>query len=91
MSQNANFIEPKTVTTHRLAYPIKDAAAIVGVTPWTIHTAISEGRLTARKLGKRWLVLHSDLVHFLNGLDPASPATQWLEKRKRQKAAAWPS
>jgi excisionase family DNA binding protein len=88
VSRNANLTEiPATATPQRLAYPIKDAAQLAGVTAWTIHTAISEGRLTAHKLGKRWLVLHSDLVHFLNELDPAEPSTKWLEKRKKAAAA----
>ena len=67
----------------RLAYSIKEAAEVTGVTPWTIHTAIAEGRLTARKLGKAWLVLHNDLAKFLESLDPASPSTKWLAKRKK--------
>ena len=88
MSRNANLIEtPATGAPERLAYPIKDAAALAGVTPWTIHNSISEGRLLARKLGKRWLVLHSDLVRFLNSLDSAEPSTKWLEKRKKAAAA----
>jgi len=71
----------------RLAYSIKDAASVAGVTPWTIHVAITEGRLPARKLGK-WIILHSDLAHFLQNLEPASPSTKWLEKRKSKKVAA---
>ena len=79
---------PATAAPQRLAYPIKDAAILAGVTPWTIHTAISEGRLTARKgLGKKWLVLHSDLVHFMNDLAPVEPSTKWLAKRKKAVAA----
>jgi len=72
---------------NRLAYSIKDASEVAGVTPWTIHTAIAEGRLTARKLGKAWLILHNDLAQFLESLDPASPSTKWLEKRKKRAAA----
>jgi len=79
---------PVAAPPQRLAYPIKEAAAIAGVTPWTIHTAIAEGRLPARKLGKPWIILHSDLAHFLQNLEPASPATAWLKKRKGKKVAA---
>lgn len=81
-----NQIETDATALPRLAYPIKDAAALTGVSPWTIHVAISEGRLTARKLGKKWVVLHSDLIHFLNELETAEPSTKWLDKRKKRAA-----
>jgi excisionase family DNA binding protein len=77
-----------TLPQQRLAYPIKEAASIAGITAWTLYTAISEGRLAARKLGKAWIILHDDLANFLQNLDSASPATAWLEKRKSKKAAA---
>jgi excisionase family DNA binding protein len=89
VSRNTNPTEvPATAAPQRLAYTIKEAADVCSVSPFTIHTAIAEGRLPARRLGKPWVILHSDLVHFLNDLDPVEPSTKWLEKRKKAAAAS---
>ena len=50
------------------ALSISDACAMVGVGRTTIYAAIAEGRLKARKLGRRTLILRDDLTHFLVAL-----------------------
>ena len=51
-----------------LAYSINEAAEAAGLGRDSIYGAISEGRLRARKYGKRTLVLHTDLQAFLEAL-----------------------
>jgi excisionase family DNA binding protein len=77
----------QTSAIARLAYKIREAAQVAGVPAWTIHLAITEGRLPARKPGKAWIILHDDLAKFLTNLEPVSPATAWLKKRKQKVAA----
>jgi excisionase family DNA binding protein len=76
-------VSTPVISTPYLSYSIQQASQVAGVTPWTVHTAITEGRLAARKFGKGWIILHSDLQRFLESLDPVSPSAKWLEKRKK--------
>jgi excisionase family DNA binding protein len=43
-----------------------DVAAIFHVSKWTVRHWITEGRITATKVGRRWLVKHSEVVRFAN-------------------------
>ncbi len=56
-----------TTKTDAVAYSVTDAASKAGVGRSTLYNAISAGELPARKLGKRTLVLRSDLEHWLTG------------------------
>jgi excisionase family DNA binding protein len=47
---------------------VSDACRIAGIGRTKIYEAISDGRLKARKFGKRTLVLRADLQDFLTGL-----------------------
>lgn len=47
---------------------IDDACLVAGIGRTKIYEAISEGRLRARKLGKRTLILRADLSSFLDNL-----------------------
>jgi excisionase family DNA binding protein len=47
---------------------ILEASAVAGIGRTKIYEAISEGRLKARKFGKRTIVLRADLQTFLSGL-----------------------
>jgi excisionase family DNA binding protein len=47
---------------------ILEACAVAGIGRTKIYEAISEGRLKARKFGKRTIVLRADLQTFLSGL-----------------------
>ena len=47
---------------------VSEACRVAGIGRTKIYEAISEGRLKARKLGKRTLVLRADLQTFLASL-----------------------
>ena len=47
---------------------ILEACAVAGIGRTKIYEAISEGRLKARKFGKRTIVLRADLQTFLSDL-----------------------
>jgi excisionase family DNA binding protein len=47
---------------------IIEACDIAGIGRTTLYQAISEGQLKARKIGKRTLVLRTDLQNFLSAL-----------------------
>jgi excisionase family DNA binding protein len=47
---------------------ILEACTVAGIGRTKIYEAISEGRLKARKYGKRTIVLRTDLQAFLSGL-----------------------
>ena len=50
------------------ALSISEACEMASVGRSTIYTAIAEGSLKARKLGRRTLILRDDLSHFLVAL-----------------------
>jgi len=54
--------------TGRAAYSIAEVIALSGLGRDTIYKAIHEGRLKARKLGRRTLILPSDLQAFFESL-----------------------
>ena len=76
----------ESAVQHKLAYPIREAAVIAGVTPWTVHRSVTEGKLRARKLGKSWVILHADLAVFLDALPSVEPSTEWIKNRKKRAA-----
>ena len=47
---------------------IAEACTVAGIGRTKIYEAIADGRLTARKFGKRTLVLRGDLQAFLSSL-----------------------
>ena len=57
-----------TPTSNFYALSISDACEMAGVGRTTVYAAIAEGRLKARKLGRRTLILRDDLMHFLVAL-----------------------
>ena len=56
------------------AYSIAEAAHITGRGRSTIYELIAAGRLKARKLGSRTVILDADLTDFLNSLPDAVEA-----------------
>jgi excisionase family DNA binding protein len=56
-----------------LAYSIADAAKIVGVGRSKLYLELADGRLSARKVGKRTIILADDLRAWLAKL-PAMAA-----------------
>lgn len=53
---------------HREGLSVSEACRVAGIGRTKIYEAISDGRLKARKLGKRTLVLRGDLQAFLDNL-----------------------
>ena len=58
----------------KLAHSIDESCAIAGVGRTYIYNAIAAGDLTARKAGRRTLILRSDLEAWLAGLPIATAA-----------------
>lgn len=52
-------------TSHRLAYRIPEAAAMIGVGKSKVWELIQEGRLPARKIDSSTVILHADLEAFI--------------------------
>jgi excisionase family DNA binding protein len=52
----------------RISYSIKQLGQITGIGRTTIYAAIRDGHLKARKIRRRTVILHSDLLAFLNAL-----------------------
>ena len=50
------------VVLPKLAYPMKEASEVSGLSRSTLYELISSGRLKAVKVGGRRLILHSDLL-----------------------------
>lgn len=57
----------------KLAFTIEQATEASGVGRTALFAAVRTGRLRARKLGRRTLILSADLQSFLDGLPLASP------------------
>jgi excisionase family DNA binding protein len=57
--------------TGRRAHTIAETCALIGLGRDTVYTAIRDGRLVARKLGRRTLITDDDLRQFLAGLPRA--------------------
>jgi excisionase family DNA binding protein len=58
----------------RFALTIAEAKLAAGVGRSTLYEAISTGRLPARKLGRRTLILADDLRAWLERLPPVKPS-----------------
>lgn len=52
----------------REGYSVADASNVTGIGRTKIYEAIAKGHLTARKVGKRTIILRGDLHSFLEGL-----------------------
>jgi excisionase family DNA binding protein len=59
-------------STRREGLSIAEACAVAGIGRTKIYEAISDGTLTARKCGKRTLILRDDLRRFLGSLPSAA-------------------
>lgn len=62
-----------TEDTRKLALSVDEAAGRAGVGRDKIYESVRTGKLRARKMGRRTLVLTSDLESFLNDLPPIEP------------------
>jgi excisionase family DNA binding protein len=60
--------QSNVIGRHKVAHTINEVSAQTGIGRDGIYKAINEGRLRARKFGKRTLILDSDLHGFLEAL-----------------------
>jgi excisionase family DNA binding protein len=60
-------------TQDRLAVNVREAAAMLGISPRSVQSHIQRKNLRSRKIGKRTLILVRDLEAFLKR-DQPSPA-----------------
>lgn len=54
-----------------LTYSVPEAAALVGVSAWSMYEAIKRGELPARKIGRRIVIPKIQLEAWLAGRDAA--------------------
>ena len=66
-------LEVKTVEP--LSLSLKDSAKTLSITPRAVYSLIADGKLVARKLGRRTLITEKDLHRFLASL-PKAGASQ---------------
>jgi excisionase family DNA binding protein len=79
---------PQNITdTGRRAHSIAETCALTGLGRDTVYTAIRDGRLVARKLGRRTLITDDDLRQFLAGLPRAGGRERTKEIPSKTKAA----
>jgi excisionase family DNA binding protein len=64
----------------RLAYTISEACALTGLGRDAVYTAIRDGYLVARKLGRRTFITDDDLRQFLAGLPRAGGFDQVMSE-----------
>lgn len=53
----------------QLSYTIDEVCKLLSIGRTKLYQIIADGYLPAKKLGKRTLILHSDLVDFVGGLE----------------------
>lgn len=59
--------------TDVLAYTLDQSCRIAGVGKTSIYQAIADGELTARKYGRRTLIMRTDLEAWLRSLPTIEP------------------
>jgi excisionase family DNA binding protein len=76
-------------THHRLGYSVTEASIKVGCCRDNIYNAIREGRLEARKLGRRTIITSEALDRFLADLPPLklAPASKEAALPRNAKGA----
>lgn len=55
--------------TARLAYPLDEAAVLIGVSEMTLRREIKAGRVRARRVRGRVVVLHAEIERYLARTD----------------------
>ena len=63
----------QTANPQRAAYSVSEAAVLAGVGRDQVYSAIREGRLDARKWGRRTVITTEALRQFLRDLPPLLP------------------
>lgn len=58
-----------------LSHSVRDAAVLTSISEWEIRQAINKGALPARRLGRRLLILSSDLQAWLEAMPRVGDAS----------------
>jgi excisionase family DNA binding protein len=66
MNELAAHLRPATEAN--LGYSIEEASNASGIGRTLLFRAIKQGKLTARKCGRRTIILRDDLARYLEGL-----------------------
>lgn len=65
---SASDLNDAMTSSHKLAYTLDQAVEATGVGRTEMFVAMKQGKLRARKLGKRNIILAQDLIDFLKNL-----------------------
>ena len=60
--------------SHKLALTIEEAVKMSGIGRTTLYAQIRDGHLIARKIGRRTIIMASDLLAFLESLPEVGEA-----------------
>lgn len=64
-----------SVATPPLALNIQDAARVCGVASWTVRQSILLGELRAKRAGRAYIILLSDLQNWVEQLQDVKPSS----------------
>ncbi len=56
----------------RMGYSVEDVVSASGIGRTSVYAAIASGRLTARKAGRRTIILRDDLRAWLESFEPVA-------------------
>lgn len=70
---DVTFVPPASLKDN-LAFTIEQAGLVSGIGRSAVAVAVRDGRLSARKCGRRTVVLRADLQAFLSALPAATPS-----------------
>ena len=51
-------------------YSVRAAAEYLGISPWTLHAWLSQGRIKRTKVGRRTMVRESELLKLIRDEEP---------------------
>lgn len=59
-----------------ISVTVKDAADLIGCSPWTVYQLLGQGAIEGRYLGRKRLVMYASLRAYIEGLsqDPEDAA-----------------
>lgn len=63
----------------QLSFTIEEACTVTGIGRTKLYEVLDSGKLPAKKLGKRTLILKTDLMVFLSSLEAYSPQNGGVE------------
>jgi excisionase family DNA binding protein len=64
---------------NKIAYSVSELCELAGIGRTTIYSAVGAGTLKARKIGRRTIFLHDDVIAFLHALPTSSPASEHVD------------